>query len=140
MSNNELEVMAQKNEQKKVTIEQLIAKAKKMKETQTQEVYFKSLDATLTIKKVDEAVILRGLDRIGNGEDMAAFMDVAKELIYNSCDILRNKELQETFECVEPYDIVEKVLTMSERTDLYAKILAFNGFDESDIGSIIKNA
>lgn len=140
MTKKELALVEAKQQQKKVSIEDLLAKARKGVEVKTKEVYVKSLDGTLSINQVNEKDIFRGLSTIDENEkDMEVMMEVTEQLIYNSCSLLRNKELQEAFECVEPFDIVKKVLTISERTKMFEEILILNGFDAEDMSTIIKN-
>lgn len=126
---------------KKVRIEDLIAKAKNGGKQKTKDVFIKSMDGELSIKTIDEKIIFRGLSRIDeNGNDMISIMEVTDEMIYNSCDIFKNKELQEICECAEPFDVVGKMLEVSERSNLFAEILHLNGFDDEDISTIVKNA
>lgn len=127
---------------KKITIEDLLERAKTGESLKSKDIFIKSLGGEITIQQLkSESIIFRALSKIDEApDDMENIMDSIKELIYQSCSILRNKELQSALECAEPYDVVPKVMTISERSKLFEEILILNGFDQDDISTVIKNA
>lgn len=76
-----------------------------------------------------------------NGEivdsNISLLATAAKELVYKCCDYLHDNELQEEYECEDPYDIVFKIFGISETMDLAEKLI--DGFDAKEVKEDIKN-
>lgn len=76
-----------------------------------------------------------------NGEivdsNISLLANAAKELVYKCCDYLHDSELQEEYECQEPYDIVFKIFGISETIDLAEKLT--DEFDVKEVKEDIKN-
>lgn len=122
----------------KLRLEDLIAKAGENKII-TKDIRIESLGGDITIKNIDEKTIFRGLDRLeGDNLEMQEVMNLTEEMIYHSCEILKSPELQEAYGCAEPYDIVSKLFTISERNTLFAEILTISGFEGMDIDEMLK--
>lgn len=76
-----------------------------------------------------------------NGEivdsNISVLANAAKELVYKCCDYLHDVELQEEYECQEPYDIVFEIFGISETMDLADKLT--DKFDIKEVKEDIKN-
>ena len=77
----------------------------------TIEVEIESLGGTLVFKQIPLSAIVRTIDDVFSvhGRSVMAISEAVKMLIYDSCLLLQNKDLQAAYECAEPYDIVEKI-------------------------------
>ena len=70
-----------------------------------------------------------------------AISEAVKMLIYDSCLLLQNKDLQAAYECAEPYDIVEKIfgndfMAIGKIGD---ELLKMYNVDLEKIGEMLKN-
>lgn len=124
---------------KKATKESLLAKAQaRADKPQYTEYKSKVLGETLLIKRLDLLRICELIDLM-SGDSIRENLEVNKQIIYESIPLLQDKELQEAFGCIEPYDIVLKVLdeNLGEMQDLCGMILSMYGL--SNLGEEIKN-
>ena len=124
----------------RITKEALIARAQQSKDSKTKyaDYYCKPLGAKLTIKKLSVTRMCQIMD-MAEGDTMEAGLELNKQMIYESIPLLQDKEIQDAYECAEPYDIVLKVLDddMGEMQRLCEKILSIYGMNE--MGENIKN-
>lgn len=113
---------------KKVTLEELLARAAKAKSAkkETRELYVKSLGGTITIEKPDRTVCLEALD-MENSEE-------ADEYIVYNCVVnppLKDKALQEAYGVVAPMEIVVKVFEPGEISAISKECLVLAGYIDS---------
>lgn len=124
----------------RITKEALIARAQQSRDDKLKyaDYYCETLGATLTIKKLPITRVCQIMD-MTEGDTMEAAMELNKQVIYESIPLLQDKEIQNAYGCIEPYDIVAKVLdeNMGEMKKLCDKILSFYGMEE--LGDEIKN-
>ena len=94
-----------------LTLEELIDKKTELLFKKTIEVEIESLGGTLVFKQIPLSAIVRTIDDVFSvhGRSVMAISEAVKMLIYDSCLLLQNKDLQAAYECAEPYDIVEKI-------------------------------
>lgn len=122
--------MAKKKDVKKATLESLIARAQQRKEAANEykEYFCETIGETLLIKKLPVTRICELLD-LNDANTMREGLELNSQLIYESVPLLQNKELQEAYECAEPYDVVVKVLdgNMGEMEKLCNFIMAEYG-------------
>lgn len=113
---------------KKITLEELLNR-KLDNGLQTKDVEIKNLGGSIPVVKQPLATVLRIMGGINKDTDLATQFDLMKELIYTACPLLHNKELQEHYECVEPTDIVCKVLhdNLEDISTLAEEIMDFYG-------------
>ena len=115
--------MAKKAELKKLTLSDLIARKEQREAGRTdyRDVKVEALDGALTLKKLPLSQVL------------TMNLDFEVELIYKSCPMLQNKELQEAYGCQEPYDIVLRVLddNVGALAELASAVLDFYGMGDS---------
>lgn len=120
----------------KVTAEMLIAKKMQgeYEKLQAKVVEVPSLGFSIELRKQKIDKVLTLLDDIKNAESSAENMRFMQELVYDACPVLHNKELQETFECKEPIDIVVAILNdnYKELNRLTEYVLDFYGLGELD--------
>lgn len=69
--------------------------------------------------------------------NISILANAAKELVYNCCEYLHDKELQDEYECQVPYDVVFKIFGISKTMEL-ADILT-DSFDANEVKEDIKN-
>lgn len=113
---------------KKVTLEELLARAAKSKtaKKESRELYVKSLDGIITIEKPDRATCLEALD-MENSEE-------ADEYIVYNCVVnppLKDKTLQEAYGAVSPMEIVTKVFEPGEISAISKECLVLAGYINS---------
>lgn len=130
--------MTAATEKKKLTLEDIIAKKleKQNKRNKKGTFYVESLGGQVEYEVPDESTLLRAMDKFEAGS-MEKINDAYVYLIYNSVPIIRNPELHEAYEVVDPLDIVSKVFELKERMNLGEKILKLAKLDE--IGEDVKN-
>lgn len=127
--------MAKKAELKKLTLSDLIARKEQREAGRIdyRDVKVEALDGTLTLKKLPLSQVLTMLDDQDENAGMKENLDFEVELIYKSCPMLQNKELQEAYGCQEPYDIVLRVLddNVGALAELASAVLDFYGMGDS---------
>ena len=127
--------MAKKAELKKLTLSDLIARKEQREAGRTdyRDVKVEALDGMLTLKKLPLSQVLTMLDAQDENAGMKEDLDFEVELIYKSCPVLQNKELQEAYGCQEPYDIVLRVLddNVGALAELASAVLDFYGMGDS---------
>lgn len=116
-----------KNNMKKVTIKDLIAKAEQSKEDKKElrQLYITSLDGTITIMKPDRALVYESMDMDEEDGD--------RYLVYN-CVVepnLKDKDLQNTYKTVSPLDIVDKIFDPGEVASISKEIVRLAGYIDS---------
>lgn len=109
----------------KLTLKQLIDDKEKLagKKAKTKDVYVEELDAVVTIETPSRKLIMESMEIGESGAD--------EFLVYN-CIVepnLRDKDLQKTYECAEPVDIVEKVFNIGSVKGIAEQALSMAGFD-----------
>ncbi len=112
---------------KKLTVQELIAQKEKLanKKQKKETLFIKSMDSEITIQAPTSSLILEAQER---GADEATKADTY--LVYQ-CMIepdLKDKKLQEAFECVEPMDIVDLIFLPGEVASIADKIMTLGGF------------
>ena len=127
--------MAKKAELKKLTLSDLIARKEQREAGRIdyRDVKVEALDGALTLKKLPLSQVLTMLDDQDENAGMKENLDFEVELIYKSCPMLQNKELQEAYGCQEPYDIVLRVLddNVGALAELANAVLDFYGMGDS---------
>lgn len=116
-----------KNEMKKLTLKDLIAKKEdiKNKKNETKQLYVESLGGTIIIQKPTRELCLEAWGMDSERGDTY--------LVYE-CVIdpnMKDKELHSVFECVEPLEIVEKIFEAGEVTAISKEIVKFAGYVDS---------
>lgn len=136
--------MTKTNTKKRVlTLEHLLNKKTELLFKKTVEVEIESLGGAIVLKQLPLSTIVRIIDDVANehGRTFSAVGEGVKQMIYNSCLLLQNKELQAAYECAEPYDIVEKIFG----SDFMAvgkigdELLKMYNIDLEKIGDMLKN-
>ena len=126
---------------KKLTLEELIAKAEQRKadKTEYRNVYVKELDGTLTLKKIPLARYVSLFDD-RDANSASDSVDLQKDLIYASCPMLHDKALQDAYGCTEPSDIVFALLNdnLDAVRELSDAITEFYG-DREKVQEALKN-
>lgn len=119
----------------KITVEQLIDKAT---QSDRDKLKFKEVDSAvlggkLVIKKIPLVEVISLVDGLNENPGASEALEMEKELIYKCCPILNNKELQDAYECVEPYDIVLHVFdeNMGEINRISEIILGMYGLSDN---------
>lgn len=130
--------MTTATEKKKLTLEDIIAKKleKEQKRNKKGTFYVESLGGKVEYVVPDESTLLRAMDKFEAGS-MEKINEAYTYLIYHSVPIIRNPELHEAYEVVDPLDIVPKVFELKERMSLGEKVLKLARLDE--IGDDLKN-
>lgn len=129
--------MAKKN--KNLTLADFVAKAKQKEQDKfkAKAVFVPSLDGEIMLQKIPVNIILDALDKIESDESTRNVVDIYKELIYDSAPVLKEKELQDQFTLIEPFDIVTDMFELGEILQLGNEILSLYGLDKLD--ETIKN-
>lgn len=123
----------EKEKMRRITKEALLARAEAARESKPQYRDYESklLGATLTIKRLPSVRICELMD-LQDDDSMKSNMELNTQVIYESIPLLQDKELQDAYGCVEPYEIVAKVLedNMGEMQRLCKFILGAYGMGE----------
>lgn len=121
----------------KITLAELMARKEQMlaskKTSKTKELYVASLDGTITITEPSREVIMEASQFEDNKGDVYTVYQCVTE------PNLKDRELQKAFECVEPMEIVEKVFSAGEITNIALKCIELAGYGQDSIKEIIKD-
>lgn len=126
---------------KKLTLQDLIAK-KILKDEQkdlNKDIYVESLEGTLNFQKPLEEDIISAIEKMDNGTDMQDNLEAMKSLIYKCCPMLRNAELQKSYEVKDPQDIVKELFTLTERSEIFEELFKMSGVKTDKLNEQIKN-
>lgn len=101
---------------------------------QVKHVDIPSMGFSMELRKPKIEKVLNLLDEIKATESTAENTRFMQELIYEACPMLHNSNLQETFDCKEPIDIVIAVLGDDYKAlnMLTEHVLDFYGLGELD--------
>lgn len=118
-------------DKKKLLLEDLLDRARQSEndKIKIREYYSEILGGTIQVNKMPLRKITELMDNVSNADSISESFDGNVELIYKSVPIFQNKELQATYGCVEPYDIVAKIFddNINEINNLAEFILSFYG-------------
>lgn len=128
-------------DKKKLLLEDLLDRARQSENDKIKfrEYYSEILGGTIQVNKMPLRKITELMDNVSNSDSISESFDGNVELIYMSVPIFQNKELQATYGCVEPYDIVAKIFddNINEINNLAEFILSFYGLsnvkDNNDV-------
>lgn len=128
-------------DKKKLLLEDLLDRARQSEndKIKIREYYSEGLGGTIQVNKMPLRKITELMDNVSNTDSLVQALDGNIELIYKSVPIFQSKELQATYGCVEPYDIVAKVFddNINEINNLADFILGFYGLsnvkDNTDV-------
>lgn len=120
---------------KNITLEILIAKKQQSENDKMKVVLFNSevLGGTIEVVKHKARDVIKIMDSTEEKTTEAAYKANCK-LIYKHCPILQKKELQETYQVAEPYEVVIPVFdeNLGEVNKLSNFILNLYGLGEED--------
>ena len=110
----------------KLTLAELMRRKEQMlaskKNKRTQDLYVKSLDATITIEEPDGALCRDANDmEAGEGDKYMCYECIVEPN-------LKDKELQESFGCKEPMDIVEMIFKAGEIPQIAIECMKLAGY------------
>lgn len=115
---------------KKITLDMLMAKAEQRKQAEKVylESYSEALGGNLVVEKIGLSRILECMDQY-DVDTFAGSKEASVDIIYMSCPMLRNPEVQAAFGCSEPSDIVSAVLddNMKDINNIVADIKSMYG-------------
>jgi hypothetical protein len=116
---------------KKLTLTDLMKDKEKyqVKSDVTEEVYIPRLDANVTIRKPERSLCI---ETIQMSQDDNLVDQADPYLVYNIMvePNLKDKELQKTYGCVEPTDIVGKIFETGEIPNIAQVGLEIAGYDK----------
>lgn len=115
-----------RNDVKKATLEDLIAKAEqsKKKKKERKDLYVKSLDSAITIEEPSRETCLEALDKGVSGD---AF------LVYN-CIIapnLKDSKLHKAYGVVSPIEIIDALMKPGEVSNIAKECVALAGYSDN---------
>lgn len=127
---------------KELTLSDLIARKSQKEKLSYKLVYVPGLEGELKLKKLPLIKFMGLLDGIDEESSSVDNMIKQIDLIYEHVPMFHNKQLQDEFECVEPTDVVLKVLDddISSITVLVEEICALYGVNMEDLNSDLKNS
>ncbi len=125
---------------KKATFKDLIAKKKQKEESlhKFKEIEVKSIGKSLIFKKPSDEVMLSIMDDIGTTADTRTITAAYKKLIYKTCEMLQDSELQKELGIVDPYDTVDAIFDLSDILTIGEELFEFSGI--ASVGEEIKNS
>ena len=123
------------NKNTKITLKELMARKEQMlaskKVQKTKELYVSSLEGTITITEPTRDIILEASGMEDNKGDVYTVYQCVTE------PNIKDRELQKEFECVEPMDIVEKVFSAGEITNIALKCIELAGYGQNSIKELV---
>nr|DAT74908.1 MAG TPA: tail assembly chaperone protein [Caudoviricetes sp.] len=110
----------------KLTLAELMKRKEQMlhakKKKETQDLYIKSIDATITIEEPDAALCRDANDMEAGEGDKYMCYECIKE------PNLKDRELQEAFGCTTPMDIVELIFKAGEIPQIAIECMKLAGY------------
>lgn len=115
---------------KKLTLNDLLKEKEKyqVKDNVTEDLYIPRLGAAITIRKPERSLCIESI-QMGQSEDGDGDVFLAYNTIVEPN--LKDSELQKTFGCVEPTDIVLKIFESGEVVKIAQTALELAGYDNT---------
>ena len=122
-----------------VTLEKLFSKKMDNEKKNSKEFYSQELGGVIEIKKIPIRKII-GLLNECQTDDIQIGFELNQHIIYMCCPIFQNKQLQEQYEVVEPFEIVGKIFNenIGEIAKLSGAILEFYGLSGEELSQAVK--
>lgn len=97
---------------KKATLDDLLARKSQAMQARMiiKQIDVPLLGMSLTVEKLPLSRVLGLIDKYNGDDSLSGKFELYKELIYLSCPMLQNKELQEAYEVADPLDIITVLL------------------------------
>lgn len=97
---------------KKATLDDLLARKSQAMQARMiiKQIDVPLLGMSLTVEKIPLSRVLGLIDKYNGDDSLSSKFELYKELIYLSCPMLQNKELQEAYEVADPLDIITVLL------------------------------
>lgn len=119
----------------KITLKELMSRKAQMLESKKvhkkKDLYISSLDGTITITEPTREVIIEASGMEDNKGDVYTVYQCVTE------PNLKDRDLQKEFECVEPMDIVEKVFSAGEITNIALKCIELAGYGQNSVKELV---
>lgn len=122
---------------KRVTLDELINKAsQKDSKEKYIELYVKSIDGTIKLKKPDNDLILDALDIAKDNSH-----DGDLHLVYNSIiePNVKDTRLHSAYEVSRPCEVLDKIFTLGEIMSISKELVKDSGFFDEDNTTLIDN-
>ena len=124
----------------KLTLNQLIAnRIEHEKKRTSKDISVRSLGGELTFEKPPNEVLLDLMDKVGDGSNARDAIQAFRELIYDSCQMLKSRELHEEYGIKDPYDIVDALFDLGDIVTVGTQLLEMTGLNAEDLDIKIKN-
>lgn len=119
-----------KEQKRQATLADFIAKKKQRDADRykTEEIYVKSLDASLVFKKPSQNVLYDIIDEIDSGSTGSSVAGTCR-LIYHCCDALQDPALHQELGIADPFDVVDALFAFEEIGVLGNRLTKFLGLD-----------
>lgn len=122
-----------KKSDKAITLEDFISKSVKKYENRLKIANIEVDGDLIPFSRPSDEALLSYIDGIAKavkfdvdgsyqGQDTSLMLEESKEFVYDTCKFLHSKELQQSFECIEPTDIVVKVFGIEGTIDIAQKV------------------
>ena len=116
------------------TVAELIESKKAFdeREKKSADVYVPAIDGDLECRKLGLKKVLAMMNKY-DATDTEQSFDFQKELIYSACPLLQDKALHDFYGIVDPFDVVEKVLSddFASYKALTDAIMGLNGLGDT---------
>lgn len=134
------------NENKRITLEQLMKKAEiaKKDKYKTKLVYLDSIEGNIQLKKVDKLRYLKAMDEMaveasGLDYDFEKISEMQCNFINMHCDEFKSEELQKVLGVNTPIEVIFEMIPEEEKIFLLDQIKSLYGDLKSNIRDEIKN-
>lgn len=118
---------------KKLTVTDLMKEKEKyqIKAEVTEELFIERLGASIVIRKPERSLCIESLQMVNN-DSLVSKAD--PYMVYNTVvePNLKDPQLQKEFECVEPYDIVEKIFETGEISFIAQNAMNLAGYGSNN--------
>ncbi len=128
-----------KEQPKKATLQDFLAQKVKKEESKnsTIDIYVTSMDKTITLKKPSDDRLYDYVNDAGSMQDIRVVMGANKQLIYDCCQELHDKELHDALGVKDPYDLMNELFDLTDVKEIMNKFNKFIG--NKNIEEEIKN-
>jgi len=109
----------------KATFKDLLNKKIKKEQDQfkVKEIHVTSMDRILTFIKPKDDILLDVIDEMGEGQSTGGMVQAFKTLIYHTCPMLQDMELQSQLEVLDPLDTVQAIFDLSDIMEIGEQLM-----------------
>lgn len=97
--------------------------AKDSAKDKTKDVMVSSMGKEMTFRKPSDSLVLEIMDEIGDNSSTSDTVSAFKKLIYLTCDMLQDPDLQKELDIKDPYQTVDTIFSLGDVMEIGEQLM-----------------